>query len=137
MEESTSLSIGEIAARAGVNASSIRYYESIGLMPEAERVSGQRRYGPDAAQRLATIGIAQQAGFSLAEIGELLAESGRPPSERLQALARGKVADIEELISRAEAMKGWLEAASRCECETFDICALFEGEASRASAKPR
>lgn len=126
MEETATFSIGEVAAEAGLAASSIRYYESVGVLPEPERVSGQRRYGPDAVQKLTVIKVAQQAGFSLAEITELIVESGQDqPSERLQALARGKMADMEALIARAEAMKLWLEAASHCDCESFDLCALF------------
>jgi MerR family redox-sensitive transcriptional activator SoxR len=126
MEETATFSIGEVAAEAGVAASSIRYYESVGVLPEPERVSGQRRYGPEAVQKLTVIKVAQQAGFSLAEIAELIVESGQDqPSERLQALARSKMADMEALIARAEAMKQWLQAASYCECESFDLCALF------------
>src|SRR6476620_733823 len=65
------LLIGELAKRAGVATSAIRYYESIGLMPEPYRVSGQRRYGDDALDRLEFISAAQQAGFTLREIAEL------------------------------------------------------------------
>jgi len=127
MEESATLSIGEVAARAGIKASSIRYYESLGVLPAPERVSGQRRYEPGVLGRLTVIAVAQEAGFSLAEIRELLegSDSGRP-SERLQTLARSKLPEVESLIVRAEAMKGWLEAASDCECATLDICALFD-----------
>src|SRR3989442_829672 len=75
METAPILTIGEIATRAGVRTSSIRYYESIGVLPEPERRNGQRRYGPEAVERLKVIAVAQQAGFSLSEIGELLASS--------------------------------------------------------------
>jgi MerR family redox-sensitive transcriptional activator SoxR len=119
-----------VAERAGVRPSSIRYYESIGLLPEPERSSGQRRYTSDVVARLAAIAVAQQAGFSLQEIAALLDESQRSrPSERLQMLARRKLDEVDALIARAEAMRGWLEAASRCECPSFDDCALFEAPA--------
>jgi MerR family transcriptional regulator, redox-sensitive transcriptional activator SoxR len=109
-EEEATLSIGEVAARAGLKTSSIRYYESVGILPEPERVSGQRRYLPDVLGRLTVVAVAQEAGFSLAEIRELLDESdGGPPSQRLQALARAKLPEVEALIARAQAMKGWLE----------------------------
>lgn len=126
MEEKATLSIGEVAARAGLKPSAIRYYESLGILPEPDRMSGQRRYAPDVLQQLAVIGVAQEAGFTLTEVRELLSEPGNArPSERLQALARRKVPEVEALITRAEAMKGWLEAASNCECSTLDLCALF------------
>jgi MerR-like DNA binding protein len=58
------LSIGQVAAKAGINVSAIRYYERHGLLPEPDRVSGQRRYREDAVRRLAVIGAAKNAGFS-------------------------------------------------------------------------
>src|ERR671923_1495551 len=69
------LTIGEVARRAGVATSAIRYYERVGLLPPAERVSGQRRYGEETLGRLAFIGVAQNAGFSLREIRELVARA--------------------------------------------------------------
>lgn len=130
MQEAT-LTIGEVAARAGLKTSSIRYYESVGILPEAERVSRQRRYRVDVLRRLAVVGVAQEAGFSLAEIRELLEESGGTgPSKQLQALARRKLPEVEALIVRAEAMKGWLQLAGDCECASFDVCALFDASAS-------
>lgn len=129
--EDTRLTIGEVAKQAGVKTSSIRYYESVGVLPEPTRVSGQRRYRRDVLLQLTVIGVAQRAGFSLEEVRELLVGSaGDRPSERLQALARRKMPEVEALIERAEAMKGWLEAASVCECPDFDACALFESSRS-------
>jgi MerR family redox-sensitive transcriptional activator SoxR len=127
------LSIGQVAAQAGIRTSAIRYYESVGVLSEPERIGGQRRYPPEIVTRLAFVGVAQQAGFSLEEIRELLdgAEQDRA-SERLQSLAKRKLPDVEGLISRAEAMKGWLEAAGNCECPTLDECALF-GDAAQES----
>ena len=67
MSERAELTTGEAARRAGVATSLIRYYESIGLLPEADRLHGQRRYDADVLGRLAFIGVAQSAGFKLAE----------------------------------------------------------------------
>jgi MerR family redox-sensitive transcriptional activator SoxR len=122
-----------VASEAGRRASSIRYYESVGLLPEPERVSGQRRYTPEVLARLGFIGVAQQAGFSLDEIRELLDGSeGGQASAQLQSLARRKLPDIEQLITRAEAMRGWLQTASDCNCADLDACALF-GDTARES----
>jgi MerR family copper efflux transcriptional regulator len=72
----TSLSIGTVAERAGVGIDTIRYYEREGLMPEpARRASGYRVYDESAVQRLRFIRRAKELGFTLAEIGELLALS--------------------------------------------------------------
>jgi MerR family redox-sensitive transcriptional activator SoxR len=72
MEELPELTIGEVARRAGVPTSSIRYYESIELLPAPQRVSGQRRYRTDVLGKLGFIGMVQSAGFRLAEIRELI-----------------------------------------------------------------
>ena len=62
------LTIGEVAARAGRNTSHIRYYERVGVLPQPERTAGRRRYGEDVLHRLAIIDVAQRAGFTLEEI---------------------------------------------------------------------
>ena len=77
MDERPEFTIGEIASRAGVAASAIRYYESIGLLPEPERESGQRRYDESVLGRLGFIGVAQAAGFKLPEIKDSSTASTR------------------------------------------------------------
>lgn len=125
--KSSSLAIGDIAARAGLRPSAVRYYERIGLLPEVERVGGKRRYAPDVLERLAVIATAQRAGLSLGEVRELLdgVDAGEPAGERLQALARRKLPEVEALIAQAEAVRGWLLAAEQCRCPTLDDCPLF------------
>jgi MerR family redox-sensitive transcriptional activator SoxR len=66
------LAIGEVARRAGIQPSALRYYERIGLMPAPKRVSGRRRYGEDTVQMLKVVQLAQSAGFTVAEIQTLL-----------------------------------------------------------------
>jgi MerR family redox-sensitive transcriptional activator SoxR len=120
------LRIGEVAAQAGVNTSLIRYYERIGLLPAPERVSGQRRYDPGVLRRLAVIDVAQRAGLTLDEIGDLLEIGSEPLSGRLQDLAQRKLPEIEALIDRAERVRTWLTTATGCHCVSVDDCALFD-----------
>jgi MerR family transcriptional regulator, redox-sensitive transcriptional activator SoxR len=122
------LLIGEVARRAGIRPSAIRYYESIGLLPEPSRVAGRRRYSSDALRALSIIGAGQRAGLSLDEIRELLTGSNRKGavSERLRAIAEHKLPDVEALIERAQLVKSWLEAAADCRCPTLEECPLFE-----------
>jgi MerR family redox-sensitive transcriptional activator SoxR len=127
------LRIGDVAARAGIATSQIRYYERIGLLPPPERVSGQRRYDAAVLRRLAVIDVAQRAGLSLDEIRQLLDLGSDPLSERLQSLAVRKLPEIEALIARAERVREWLDAAARCECVTVDECALFDEAAVDAA----
>lgn len=126
MAEAT-LSIGEVAKEANVSVSAIRFYERNGLLPEAERTSGKRRFGPDTVRRLGIIGVAKQAGFSLGEARALLdsIDRGAPAHEQLQALADRKLPDVEALIDRARAMRDWLLVASTCGCESLEDCGLF------------
>ena len=127
MDDAT-LTIGQVAGRAGLNISAIRYYEAEGLLPEAVRVGGRRRYSGDVFARLGVIDVAKRAGLSLDDIRTLLdaGDAGEPAHASLQELAGRKLPEVEELIERAEAVRGWLEAAQACDCETLDVCALFQ-----------
>jgi DNA-binding transcriptional MerR regulator len=127
------LSIGEVAREARVNVSAIRFYERSGLLPEPERESGKRRFGSDTVRRLGVIDTAKQAGFSLEEIRALLdsIDRGAPANEQLQALAVRKLPEVEALIEQAVAMRGWLEAASICGCESLEVCGLFDDGTER------
>jgi MerR family redox-sensitive transcriptional activator SoxR len=129
--EEPALTIGQVAARAGVRTSAIRYYEDVGVLPTPERVGGRRRYTVDVLRRLAIIDVAQRAGFTLAEVRELLGDGSPsvPAYESVRGLAARKLPEIEALIERAQAVKRWLEVASACECSTLDVCGLFDDRA--------
>ncbi len=127
MSENGWLSIGEVGRRARIQPSAIRYYESIGLLPEPDRVSGRRRYRQDIFHVLAVIDAAQRATLSLDDIRELLsaANDGAAIGDRLRPLADRRLRDIERLIEQAQAVKRWLEAAQACQCPALDECPLF------------
>jgi len=120
------LSIGEVAARAKLNASAIRYYESEGLLPASRRRSGRRVYDPSILNRLAVIDMAKRCGFSVAEIRQLLAGLSRksPPGVRWRNLASKKITELDQRIAEAQQMKSMLGALSRCECPTLNDCGL-------------
>jgi MerR family redox-sensitive transcriptional activator SoxR len=121
------LTIGEVARRAGVATSSIRYYERIGLLPEPDREGGQRRYDADVLGKLGFIGVAQGAGFKLREIKELVkgVDSANGLGEQMRSLSSQKLGEVEVLLERTKAMKGWLEVAQECGCATPAECSLF------------
>jgi MerR family redox-sensitive transcriptional activator SoxR len=127
MDDSPQMTIGEVAGRAGVATSLIRYYERIGLLPAPERLYGHRRYGPEVLGRLAFVGVAQNAGFKLEEIKELMRGVGSAEGmgDHMRALSSRKLAEVEELLARANAMKGWLQVANACDCDTPAECSLF------------
>jgi MerR family transcriptional regulator, redox-sensitive transcriptional activator SoxR len=127
------ITIGEVARRAGVRPSAIRYYESIGVLPPAPRVSGQRRFSSDVLRTLAVIRSGQWAGLDLGEIRELLsgAEDGAV-SERLRAIAERKLPHVQALVERSLLVEGWLRAAAQCRCPTLARCPLFDHRAGGA-----
>ena len=123
MEE---FNIGEVAKRAGIRASAIRYYESVEVLPVPQRVNGRRRYDSRVLERLAVIQIAQQAGFTVAEMRTLFNgfTPETPASARWEALAQQKLIEVDALIRRAQAMKRVLEEELlRCRCLTLEECA--------------
>jgi len=125
-DERRGLAIGEVAGQAGMSASRIRYYEARGLLPQPERVSGKRRYGPDVLRRLAIIDAAQRVGFGLEEIGDLLASRDELAHERLRELALAKLPELDQLIERATSVRRLLEICSECDCESIDVCRMFD-----------
>jgi MerR family redox-sensitive transcriptional activator SoxR len=138
--DETTLTIGQLARRFGLNTSAIRYYEASGVLPEPARQSGQRRYGVGAVRRMEVLDVAKRAGFSLDEARVLLqsADAGSPAFESLRELATRKLPEVEALIVRAQAMREWLLTAIDCSCTSLDMCALFEpgGDDAPQSGNP-
>jgi len=131
--------IGEVALRAGLRPSAIRYYERMGLLPPPRRASGRRQYGGEVLNRLAVIRYARQTGFTMAEIKRLVSGvSGRtPPAERWRVLANRKITEIDAWMEKAAQMRGMLERALRCNCPTLEDCGrafLSKDKPSRGAA---
>jgi Hg(II)-responsive transcriptional regulator len=113
------ITIGHLAQLGGVNLETIRYYERRGLLPRPPRTTaGYRQFDPEAARRLRFIKRAQELGFSLDEIRELLSLGGRPGQNRatIRAHARQKIEDIDRRIAALTAMRKTLhELVNECE----------------------
>ncbi len=125
------LTITEVARRAGLRPSTLRYYGGMGLLPAPARASGRRRYDAGILEQLAVIRLAQSAGFTIAETRTFLHgfAPDTPPPARWQELAAAKLPAVGARIARAEAMKTILEAGLRCECLALAECAhLLGGE---------
>ena len=120
------LTIGAVAKRANLRTSALRYYESVGLLPAAHRVNGQRRYAPSIFGRLQVIHLAQQAGFRVAEIQTLLNDvvPEATPRERWRPLAERKLGEIDALIQRAQQTKQLLEQLQACDCADLEECGV-------------
>ena len=120
------LAIGEVAERAGMSTSRIRYYEARGLLPVPERTAGKRRYDEEVFRRLAIIDAAQRVGFTLEEIRDLLGSREEPAHERLRQLAVLKLPELDDLIARATSVRRVLKICSKCNCESIDVCRMFD-----------
>ncbi|HEX4831578.1 MAG TPA: MerR family DNA-binding transcriptional regulator [Trebonia sp.] len=130
------LAIGELARRAGVRASALRYYEELGLLPAPARVAGQRRYPESAATLVAAIGLYSDAGFTLAEQKALLATPAGLPGDRRQLLRR-KLAELDEQIARAQAVREAVSHGLRCPHEDVAQCPNFNaGISARLAGEP-
>jgi MerR family transcriptional regulator, redox-sensitive transcriptional activator SoxR len=118
------LPIGELAKAADVSASTIRYYESIGMLPIPTRVSGQRRYTIEVLDQLKFIKTAQLAGFSNQEIIVLLEgfDDQAPPSERWRHMANTKCLELEEKKKQIDEMLNVLKKGLKCDCLTWSEC---------------
>jgi len=120
------MTIGEVAARAGIAPSAIRFYEKGGLLKPPVRLNGRRIYSEGAVHQLVVILFAKANGFTLPEI-RLLSRGfpdSTPASVRWKKMARGKIAELEASIVKAKAMKGMLESlAAHCRCRSFEQCA--------------
>jgi Hg(II)-responsive transcriptional regulator len=122
--------MSEAATQAGVNVQTIRYYERRGLLPSPRRrASGYRDFQPDTVRRVRFIKRAQDLGFSLDEIAELLQlRAARPRNRtRIRLIAERRVQQIEQKIADLEAMRMVLrELVHRCQAGTTPECPIIE-----------
>jgi len=124
------LSIGKLGQAAGVKVPTIRYYEQIGLLPEADRSAGnQRLYGRVTLDRLAFIRHARDLGFSLEAIRDLLSLSDTPDQScaAADAIAKAQLVSVQARISRLKALETELyRMVDQCACGTIENCRVIE-----------
>ena len=139
MVEVKRLSVGEVAARAGVATSALRFYEDHGLIQSERNVSGHRRYHADVLRRVSFIRTAQRVGLSLAEIREALASlpNHRTPTakdwERLASSWRPRLDEQIEVLTR---MRDQLDSCIGCGCLSLASCGLWNPGDAAAELGP-
>src|SRR6266852_7303359 len=118
------MKIGELAARASLNASAIRYYEKLSLLAPPQRTGGQRRYPSDALHRVLLIRFASDMGFTLAEIKLFLSglRDDAPVGPHWKKLAARKIIEVEQNIARSLKLKALLQGLLRCHCASLAQC---------------
>jgi DNA-binding transcriptional MerR regulator len=121
------LSISDVASRSGVPASTLRYYEDIKLLSAPPRISGRRRYDASVLDRLVVITTARRAGFTLAEVRDLLDSmtTGTAPSGSWRAMAARKLPEVDALIKRLGTVRLLLEGVAACQCRDLAQCATL------------
>lgn len=135
----TQLTIGQLAERAGVATSAIRFYESRGLLASMRTAGNQRRYEQSTLRRVAFIRTAQRVGLSLEEIGAALATlpDGRVPTPadwtRLSKAWRPR---LDEQIERIERLRDQLDSCIGCGCLSLKTCALSNAGDEAAASGP-
>ena len=123
-----------MAALAGVNVETLRYYERRGLLPRPDRdPSGHRRYGEDTIRFLRAIKEAQEVGFTLAEIAEYLGAAPRSgsPTETLRVRMAAKIDEIDSRIANLRRMRDELARVVGCACDSLDHCTCGAGYLAR------
>ena len=118
------LTIGEVARRTGLATSALRYWERAGILPPPLLRNGQRRYDAGVVRWISVLRFAQGAGFTLEEIRTLFHGFGAetPLGARWEALAHGKLRELDALIARATRMRHAIEAGLACGCVSVDDC---------------
>lgn len=122
------LSVGELARRAGVATSALRYYESLGLLPADRTTGGQRRYPRSALRRVAVIQAGQRAGLSLAAIRAGFAglPADKAPTRReWQRISAAWRAELDARIAELRRVRDDLSACIGCGCLSLRRCTLY------------
>jgi len=121
------LLIGEVARRAGLSTSALRYYERVGLLPPPARISKRRMYDSKVLGRIRIILLALDAGFTVKETRTFL--SGYPlttaPAERWRALAAKKLVELDTQITRLAQMKSILNESFQSRCVRIEDCEKY------------
>ncbi|MDT7839888.1 helix-turn-helix domain-containing protein [Streptomyces justiciae] len=121
----TVLDIGEVARRAGVPASTLRYYEEKGLITSSGRRGLRRQYDPGVLERLALVALGRTAGFSLDEIARMFAPDGRPDIDRRMLAAKAE--ELEARMRELAVLRDSLRHAAACPAPSHMECATFRG----------
>lgn len=123
-----SLTIGDVAHRAGVAVTALRFYEANGLIASTRTAGNQRRYHRGVLRRLAVIQAAQSVGFALTEIVVMLSDlpdDPLPDTGHWQQLSSSWRPQLDERIATLERLRDQLDSCIGCGCLTLADCGLL------------
>lgn len=130
-----SMTVGQLAGAAGVHVETVRYYQQLGLLELPPRPAGSvRRYERDAVERLGFIRRAQDAGFTLKEVAELLRLAEKPNCRGARDIAARKLSQVEERMADLARIRSALRLLVRqCDAGAPQSCAIIESLAGGAA----
>ncbi len=131
----TDLDIAEVARRAGVRASTLRFYEEKGLIAATGRRGLRRQYDPGVLERLALIALGRTAGFSLDEIARMFAPDGQPRIDR--RMLSDKADELDRRIRELGVLRDSLRHAAACPAPSHLECPTFRRLLDEATAPGR
>ena len=119
--------IGVVADRYGLPATTLRYWEDVGLLPPQQRSGGQRRYDQDALRRVMFIRMAKQSGLSLNAIRAVLASNDQhgPTFDDWAQVARQQLDVIDQRVNELNDLKAAIEECLACGCQQPQRCRLL------------
>ena len=120
MADQDPIGISEVARATGLQSSALRYYEKVGLITPVGRAGGRRQYDPSVFQRLSAIALLQEAGFTIAEVGQVLGAG----NGSWRGLAQQKLGELDAHLARIAAARELLVSAIQCACSGLDTCEL-------------
>lgn len=129
------MDISDVVKRAGIPASTLRFYEEKGLIHSVGRQGIRRQFHEGVLERLALIALGQTAGFSLDEIGQMLGENRRLEIDR--ARLSDKAQELDDTIQKLTAMRDGLRHAAICSAPSHMACPTFRRLLARAAAGAR
>jgi DNA-binding transcriptional MerR regulator len=118
------MDIAEVAKRAGLSASTLRFYEAKGLIASVGRQGLRRRFDPGVLDRLALVALGRAAGFSLDQIGTMFSSEGKPSLDR--GMLSAKADEIEALVARLQSVSKGLRHAAVCPAPSHGECPTFQ-----------
>jgi len=118
--------IGEVAAKSGIPASTLRYYERIGLLEPPHRIGGQRHYEDNILDTLRLIQLAKRHKFTLDDIRVLLnnCSGNHTVADTWRDIAKDKLTEVQAKIAKYQAIEATLNESLTCECDNLDTCDL-------------
>ncbi len=130
------ISIGEVSRISGLRPSALRYYEEAGLISPVARISGRRHYEASVLSRLRVIACAQDAGFTIAEVRQLLGGE-KESAGGWRTLAERKLREVDAVIEKAQATRRLLEDSLNCDCVALEDCATVFAELPPEASRGR